>query len=77
MPPHQFMEEHGLLFQKPRKKKLKQEKPVCPRRPKQILGSYCMRLWDEWKMHRNVTSTKRVTDDITEMSSDELQYWMC
>jgi hypothetical protein len=38
---------------------------------------YCMRLWDEWKMHRNVTSTKRVPDDITEMSRDELQYWMC
>ena len=36
-----------------------------------------MRLWDEWKMHRNLTSTNLVPVDITEMSSDELQYWMC
>ena len=39
---------------------------------------YCMRLWNEWKMHRNsVTTTETIPDDITEMSSETLQYWMC
>ena len=39
---------------------------------------YCMRLWNEWNMHRNVAaSTESVPDDITEMSSEALQYWMC
>ena len=32
---------HGLLYQK-LKKYLKLEKPVCPRRPKQILSTACI-----------------------------------
>ena len=39
---------------------------------------YCMRLWNEWKMHQNIAApTQSVPDDITEMSCEALQYWMC
>ena len=37
-----------------------------------------MRLWNEWKAHRNAVSTVEIIpDDITKMSTETLQYWMC
>ena len=41
---------------------------------------YCMRLWNEWRIHRNSTCTaiaETVPDDITQMECETLQYWMC
>ena len=39
---------------------------------------YCTRLCNEWKMHHNSLATSETfPDDITEISKETLQYWMC
>ena len=37
-----------------------------------------MRLWNKWKAHRNAVGTAEIIpDDITKVSTETLQYWMC
>ena len=50
-----------------------------PKSDKDVVDTkYCMHLWNEWKMYRNSLATDETTpDDITEMSKETSQYWMC
>ena len=56
---------------------LTQKKSKCVQKT-QADTKYCMRLCNEWKVHHNSLATSETfPDDITEISKETLQYWMC
>ena len=41
---------------------------------------YCIRLWREWHLYRNVMTTEAnevVPDNLTSLDDQELEHWLC
>ena len=61
---------------KTEKEVIKAQKAIVPQKT-QHDTNYCVRLWNQWKAHRNGTTTsEKIPEELTTMGKEAVQYWL-